>query len=254
MKALLRRSSLGKRLPKDKLAARLAKDLERARDGLAASELALRESLNQHDRLRSLTERKSDELARALADLKTARSQFEEVRRQHEQALDDLERMKERGLAMGEEMAALRKTNDEALAANRKMRAELAAVKARSALAATAMQRAYLSVPAGAQIELPARQAAAERADLIGRYAQLRLRAAEGPNSRLLDKLEAVLTRLVLLDPYDTGSVETFADMIEAGSVLQEIEEQLSKGLTAPDVRTWLLETKLILSGVGGVG
>ena len=129
----------------EKLATKLTKDLARTRDDLRTSELALKQSLDEHDKFKSLADERSGELAQVLDDLKAARSQFGEVRREHERALNDLQRTKERLLALGEEMATLRTTNDEALAGNRKMQVELAALKARSTVATMAMQRAYLA-------------------------------------------------------------------------------------------------------------
>jgi uncharacterized protein YlxW (UPF0749 family) len=159
-----------------------------------------------------------------------------------------------RQAAAMEELNRMRDMHSQALAAERKVRGELQILAARKQAMWADFQRAYLSAAAPGDVGLAARQAAARRSSLVKRCGALQRDVTSEPTRKLFDKLEAVLTRLDLLDPYEPRSVKSFTTVVRGGGLLGEIDASLASRTMTDDVRAWLFETRAILMGADRVG
>lgn len=159
-----------------------------------------------------------------------------------------------RQAAVMEELNRMRDMHGRALAAERKARADLQVVEARKQAMWADFQRAYLSAAAPGDVGLAARQAAARRGGLVKRCGALRREITSEPTRKLFDKLEAVLTRLDLLDPYGPGAVKSFTTLVRGGGFLGEIDAALTNKTMTDDVRAWLFEARAVLMGADRVG
>ena len=159
-----------------------------------------------------------------------------------------------RQAAAMEELNRMRDMHGRALAAERKARADLQVLEARKQAMWGDFQRAYLSAAAPGDVGLAARQAAARRSGLVRRCGALGREITSEPTRKLFDKLEAVLTRLDLLDPYEPRAVESFTEMVRGGRLLGEIDAALTSKTMTTDVRAWLFEARAVLMGADRVG
>ena len=89
---------------------------------------------------------------------------------------------------------------------------------------------------------------------MIERCGALTADAQREPTRRLLAKLEAVLTRLDLLDLNRMGSADTFLRLLGQDDLARQIDQVLADGLEPEDLRTWLFEARLILAGADHAG
>ena len=228
--------------------AKLQSRLEEINQPAAEAQLAtLRAELN--GRINA----KQAELERIAAGLKTRDEELTTERKNLANAAEELAGVKNRMVAAIEEVKNLRKMNDEAIAARQKALIELMTLKARSELMLADFQRLYLSVATGGEIGLAARQNAAKHANLLRRCAQIRPSARSAVTGQLLDKLEVVLTRLELLNAYNSQSAGSFTRLVRDSKLLEQIDDVLATGGEEVLVRTWLIEVKLILAGADRV-
>jgi len=159
-----------------------------------------------------------------------------------------------RQAAAMEELNRMRDMHGRALAAERKARADLQLSEARKQAMWADFQRAYLSAAAPGDVGLAARQAAARRSGMVRRCGALRREITSEPTRRLFDKLEAVLTRLDLLDPYEPRAVDSFTALVRGGRLLGDIDAALTSRTMTDDVRAWLFEARAVLMGADRVG
>lgn len=156
--------------------------------------------------------------------------------------------------AAQEELRRMRDMHARALAAERLVRGKLAAESGRLAAMWVDLQNAYLSAAAPHDVALPARQAAARSQHMLARCAALRGAVRDQHTLRLMDRLEVVLTRLDLIDPYPPGQVKAFAELVRKNKLISQIDDALAGGGMNPDVRSWLFEARVILMGADRVG
>jgi hypothetical protein len=192
-------------------------------------------------------ERMKHALAGISGKLTAARAEADEARKQAEAA--------RRGRDAGDdEVARLRRMHGEALAAARDARRELAALKTKHEALLGDLQRLYLAAAAGGEVDLAARQAAARRARLAARCAEVRAAARTPSSRRVLEQLEVAFTRLDLLDAADAAEASAFASLVRGGALASRIDGLLAAADEPPQVRSLLLEAKLILWGADRVG
>ncbi|MDY7010861.1 MAG: hypothetical protein SVV80_08945 [Planctomycetota bacterium] len=172
------------------------------------------------------------------------------------------ERTRIRLAAAVSELDRVNRKYRQVLTDSQKVQSELVALKARNKTVFDDFQRAYLSAAAaaggmenpGRRIDLAVRQSAARGAALLERCAELRSLVPTTDTGRLMDRLEVVLTRLELLNPADVSEAEAFASLVRRGGLVREIDAALSEGRRSADVRTWILEARMILEGAENVG
>jgi chromosome segregation ATPase len=141
-----------------------------------------------------------------------------------QQQLTDANRKVEsyRGTLAGE-TGSLRKLYDQAEAQRVQLAAELDAIKGR--------------------------QAAVRRAKLLESLPALRRELKADSLRLLVDRCEALLLRLEMMDA-DQLSAESLAKMVETSGVLGQIDGVLAGYAGGPELRDWLLQARLILAGV----
>jgi hypothetical protein len=133
-------------------------------------------------------------------------------------------------------------------------RQQAAAIQARHAEVVAAFQRTYLASIAPGEEGLQARKTAARVRHMIDRCAALSAASGDQSTRALLARLEAVLTRLDLLNPDRPGAGEGFWKLVGRDDLQRQIDQALSAGGQPSDVRNWLFEAKLILSGESNAG
>lgn len=142
---------------------------------------------------------------------------------------------------------------------------DLAAAAARTTARLEEIQRQYaglardvgslqLAAAAAEAGGVEAVQAAARQTDLVGRSAAVRPRVRSGEARRLLDALEVLLTRLDFLDADRADRVQSFADLMRRGLILERLDQVLASGEEDPEVRAWFLEVRLLLGRAERVG
>jgi chromosome segregation ATPase len=201
---------------------------------------ALEQRSEELERMKHALAGISGKLTAARADAGEARKQADKARRSRD-ADDD-------------EAARLRRMHDEALAAARDARRQLAALKTKHEALLGDLQRLYVAAAAGGEVDLAARQAAARRARIAARCAEARAAARTPLSRRLLEQLEVAFTRLDLLDAADAAEASAFASLVRRGALASRIDGLLAAADEAPQVRSLLLEAKLILWGADRVG
>ncbi len=162
------------------------------------------------------------------------------------------------------EIASAGESAAKARAEQKQVEAQLAQFKARHEAALASYQQAYLArhaaeEPAGRAAPAPqaaygstsllARQEAARRNNMLQRYAQLGSSLRGEPARRLAATLEVLLTRLEMLDPADRVGVTAFGGLVRDSGLGERIDELLAAGTEPPEVRAWLMEARLILTG-----
>jgi len=232
----------------------MRKTIDDLRKQMESAESNFRASTERQVAIQKLIGEKDAAIAAMRVKLAAAEAARDEAARREKESAAELVRVGQKLAALAEEMTALREMNDKAVASARKARQELSGLRARNSAMLLAMRQAYLLVPPDRPVGLRERQAATQRAKMIVRYADLRRSATDEATARLLDRLEVMLTRLALLDPYDADAAQTFEDLFGSSGLEAQIDEALRAGLAPPAVRTWLFEAKLVLTGEGGVG
>lgn len=111
------------------------------------------------------------------------------------------------------------------------------------------MAELYLSLAAPGWSGMSAVQAAAQNRRLSARCGQLRQETEDPEMGYLLDRLEAVLTRLAMLDVRDEHSVAVFASLTRAGQLRGQLVEALAAA-GGSEMGQFLLEVQLIFRGV----
>jgi DNA repair exonuclease SbcCD ATPase subunit len=183
--------------------------------------------------------RLDDETGKLKHSLEGARAEANAVNVKLSAAVDELNRSQ--------------KTFEEAQAAATKAKADAEEAKARVAMVWGDFEQAYLAAAAPGETGLRAAQTAVRRSQLIDRLAKLRS-SAEPSQRPLLDKLEVVLTRLVMLEPGTFVSEDQFRSLLHSTGILKQIEEAMDSRTLSPQARGVYFEARLILAGAERVG
>jgi chromosome segregation ATPase len=166
----------------------------------------------------------------------------------------DLAGLRARLTAAAAELQRVHKQQQQAEAEAATARQQAAAVQVRHAEVVAAFQRTYLASIAPGEQGLQARKTAARVRHMIDRCAALSAASGDQSTKALLARLEAVLTRLDLLNPDRPGAGEGFWKLVGRDELQRQIDQALSAGGQPQDVRNWLFEAKLILSGEANAG
>lgn len=186
-----------------------------------------------------------EKLAAAGKDAKALAEATEEATK----ARADLAALRARLTAAASELQRVTKQQQQAESDATAARRQVAALLARHAEVVAAFQRTYLASIAPGEQGLQARKTAARARHMIDRCATLSSAASDEATKALLARLEAVLTRLDLLNPERPGAEEGFWKLLGRDDLQKQIDQALSAGGQSQDVRNWLFEAKLILSG-----
>jgi len=152
------------------------------------------------------------------------------------------------------DLQRVQKLYEDALAEANRTQAKLVALKSKPIIEWNSFRTAYLAAAAPGQTGLRALQIAVGRTRMLPRCAELRKTARATRTRRLLDQLEVVLTRLVMLTIGDFEGKTSFMAMLRNGEYLERIDEALESASLPPATRGWLIEAKLVLGGVAHVG
>ena len=159
----------------------------------------------------------------------------------------------DRVAAAASELTRLKRSNDDLAAKVQKAQDDLAAAKVAAAREFEQSQSAYLATAAPTEHGLKARQSAAKRARLVQRISAVRrgeLPQAVGP---VLDRLEVVLTRLDMIDAFDSHAAQAFVKLLDNGGLVQKIELAMAAPHASPELLNVLAEAKMILAGAENV-
>ncbi len=205
----------------------------------------------QKERLKKLT----GELEKSAEALTVAKERYDDL-------AGKTGKTRTRLAAAASELDRVEKKYQQLFTDRKKAKADLAVMNARHKSVLDDFRRAYLSAAAaaggmrypGRRIDLSVRQSASRGARLLERCAEIRPSVQAASTGLLVDRLEVVLTRLNLLNSADPAEAKTFAALVRRGGLIKEIDEILAGGRQRIDVRSWLLETRIILGGAENVG
>ena len=178
---------------------------------------------------------KQDALDKAAAELKKTQGE-----------IDRLTGELARGAAVQQ---GLRDQLEASQAAARASEARVAALQAEQETARGLLRGRYLSSAAPGETGLLACQIAAEKNELVRRYAQLRGTIQSAEARAVCDRLETLLTQLNMLDTRNAEQVTAFLALLQRTAPGAQASKLLSSGPLDPPVRQWLIETQLVLSG-----
>ncbi len=241
-------------------------ELERARQRIASAERRagelterLAEAKGEAERLSTQLADREEAVRSAEADSQRLAERIEAREAELAAAREEKGKIEKSLAAIRQEFAAetarLRKMHDAAVAETRQLQRDLLAARARRQAAEEAFRTAYVArVRREGGDGLEAWRDAAVDSDLLDRAARLRKAAGDAATRRLIERTEALLTRLTLLDVNDYAAMRAFGEAVERSGVPDEIDEALAAGARAPELRAWLLESKLVLEGAARVG
>jgi len=242
------------------------KEMEKSRGELAATTRQAEDWKAKYEDLRDvkLAELKlrMDAAQRVIAEreasLELVKEHIEKLRKERDDALakSQAEPPERKRLAAAiEEMRRLQKLHDEALASKRQLEDELVKLRARQSAFWQNAMFAYVSASSEGDGEgLADWQAASRHNRLSARCAELRPSVPSISAQQLMDRLEVVLLRLEMLDPYNLASMQSFGRLIRGHDLAGQIDDALSPGMVGAPVRRWFFEVKLVLMGVESAG
>jgi chromosome segregation ATPase len=238
-------------------------ELQSARDALARYQRVVRgleDRVAQQERLieaaasapAGATEHEAA-LAAVAAELKDVLSQSHAMSQQVEALQREREALRGREEALratlARESAEWRRQLDAEQAQAARLRSELDVLAGRHAALMGQFQQAYLSAAGSGATGLAARQAALRHSRLLERLPALRRAATDDGTRQLLDRIEAILTRMDML-PADASSAEVIARMVDRGRVIAGVDGVLAAADALPELRVWMLEARMILAEV----
>jgi hypothetical protein len=162
--------------------------------------------------------------------------------------------LKQRLAAAGDELTRRRKAEEAADAKLAEAREDAQRLELRHREIVDAFQRTYLASVAPGQRGLDARKTAVRARQMIRRLADLSGQVKNDQTRQLLDRLDAVLTRLDLMNADRPESGESFRRLVAQDDLQRQIDAALAAPGQAEDVKDWLFEAKLILMGGNDAG
>ena len=227
--------------------------LRKTEHGQREANQKLAEQLKEADRKRAESGR---ELAEAKKDLTAVRAELATATVAHDKLAGEMDAFRKRLAVSAGQLERLRENYERVLASGEKARSESLVLKAQHDGLLEDLQRTYLALAGGGLEGLAARKIAVQRANMLRRCGKLRLKIKDVATRRLLDQLEVVLTRLLLLRPGDEKAAAAFAELLRGADLIRQIDRALSAtgAADAAVARTLLLEARLILTGADHVG
>jgi len=210
--------------------------------------------------LASLSTDHARELANKDALIAASQRQLEDARKQNEEIQAQL--AKERSLLsekdqkianLEKELENVKHVQAKESDKHRLIRQDLELLQIRCAVMQADFERAYLQAHGGGKTSIVAAQNALNKTNLLDRCSQMRKQATTTEKKNLLDKLEAVLTRLTMLDVTGYEAQYSFRSTLESSNVLDQITLILSMPGEEKSYRTLLTEARMILLGADRV-
>lgn len=161
----------------------------------------------------------------------------------------EAENLRQRLQAAVGELARIRSAEQEAAQALARARREMQQLKLGHLQVVESFRRTYLASLAPGQSGLSARKTAARSRQMIDRLANLSTTVRNQQTRQLLARLEAVLTRLELMNTDSADSQYSFQRLVAQNDLAGLIDAALSAPGEPEPVRNWLFEAKLILTG-----
>jgi hypothetical protein len=214
----------------------------------------LQAALTEEKKAREAQARLLEDVRLQAAELERARSMLAASTDEADKARRQADDLRQRLSAAAEELTRRRKSEEAALASLTAAGMESQELRVRHREIVEAFQRTYLSSLAPGMRGIEARKTAARARQMIERLSSLSRSAGSEPTRQLLDRLEAVLTRLDLMNVDRPESGDAFQRLIRQ----DDLEAKLDAALSAPgqteSLRNWLFEAKLILMGGPNAG
>jgi len=228
--------------------------LDRLGQEQAAKTVQLEAAAAEERRTRQEQARLLDAAKLRIAELQAAQKALETASAEGAEAKKQAADLKERLTAAGLELTRLRKAEEAAEAKLAEARQEGQRLELRHREIVEAFQRTYLASVAPGQRGLDAQKTAVRARQMIQRLANLSGEVKSDQTRQLLDRVEAVLTRLDLMNADRPDSRESFRRLVTQGDIERQIDAALAAPGQAQDVRNWLFEAKLILMGGPNAG
>ncbi|MCX5656583.1 MAG: hypothetical protein NTY65_18250 [Planctomycetota bacterium] len=236
----------------------LAKESAELREQLAFANAKVAELSGltaEIDKLPRLEQAKQLDAARLrVTELETAQRVLQTASAEGAEAKKQAADLKQRLAAAGEELTRRRKAEETSEAKLAETRQESQRLELRHREIVEAFQRTYLASVAPGQSGLDARKTAVRARQMIQRLASLSGDVKSDQTRQLLDRLDAVLTRLDLMNANRPDSKELFSRLVIQGDLERQIDAALAAPGQAEDVKNWLFEAKLILMGEPNAG
>jgi DNA repair exonuclease SbcCD ATPase subunit len=159
----------------------------------------------------------------------------------------------DRVAAAASELTRLKQANEDWAAKVQTIQDELAAAKLAAAREFEQSQAAYLATAAPTEHGLKARQSASKRARLVQRISAARRGDPPQALVPVLDRLEVVLTRLDMIDAFDSHAAQGFVKLLDNGGLVQRIDLAMAAPHASTEVLNVLAEAKMILAGAENV-
>jgi len=189
-----------------------------------------------------------------IAELQAARRVLQAVADEAGPAKEQVADLRKRLAAAADELTRRRKAVEAAGAKLAEARLESQRMAVRHREIVDAFQRTYLASVAPGQSGLEARKTAVRTRQMLDRLAKMSGDVRSEDTRQLLDRIEAVLTRLDLIDADRAGNAESFSRLLGQGDLQRQIDAALAAPGQAEDVKNWLFEAKLILMGGANAG
>ena len=220
-----------------------------------AAEVKRLEATTADERKARLEQAKQLDAARLrVAELETAQRVLQTASAEGAEAKKQAADLKQRLAAAGEELTLRRRAEEAAEAKLTDARQDAQRLELRHREIVEAFQRTYLASVAPGQSGLEARKTAVRARQMIHRLASLSGEVKSDQTRQVLDRLEAVLTRLDLMNANRPDSRESFSRLVTQGDLERQIDAALAAPGQAEDVKNWLFEAKLILMGGPNAG
>jgi len=189
-----------------------------------------------------------------IAELETARRVLKTAADEGDLAKEQVSDLRKRLVAAGDELTRRRKTVEAVEVKLAKANGESQRMAVRQQEIIDAFQRTYLASVAPGQSGIEARKTAIRARQMLDRLAKLSGDVRSDNTRQLLDRLEAVLTRLDLINADRAGDAQSFSRLLGQGDLQQQIDDALGAPGQAAEVKNWLFEAKLILMGEPNAG
>lgn len=232
----------------DELSIQLGHEKEELLFALADARIEAGEIKEQLKKKEGLEKRLADLQEQIVALKKDLQQRVDTATTQHTQD-------RQRIVDLQREVDNIRKMHTEALAAQRQAESELVRLKTLSQGQLADTQLAYFSSALQAvkggdegQITLAVRQEAVRLNKLLPRCPKIRP-LANPQTLDLLDRLEASLQRLDVMDLSDAAAVRSFRKTIVDADLISKIDAGLVAQNQPASVRLWLTEARMVLAG-----
>jgi hypothetical protein len=185
------------------------------------------------------------------------KSSNELLKKQNDAWKKDIALLQEQKKSMRElegRMAMMKQRVDDANLAAGRLRTDLKAMRERLADTQKRTAALYIGASAPSQRGLDALRAASRHNRLVQRCGLLRGRARDVEVLSLLDRVEASLVRLDMLDVADLDAVRAFSEKLRKEGLVAKMDQMADSVVTGSELDAFLIEAAIVLRGVEHVG